>query len=195
VKFDWSGGDAGSGVDHYEFGLKTDAGAYVSLSSTLASATYTRTVRTGHTYRARVRAIDVAGNIGAWVSGSTFRLTAYQESSAAIRWSGTWRAGVNTAFWGGRDRYATATGAKASLTFTGRSFAWVGSLGPSRGWVNVYVNGRFVKSVNLHATTNAYRRVLFSTSWPTAASRTVTIRISGTARHPRGDVDAFVVGS
>ena len=195
VKFDWSGSDAGSGIDRYEFALKTDAGTYATLSSTLTSATYTKALRTGHTYRAQIRAIDVEGNIGAWVQGPSFRLTARQESSSAIHWTGTWHTGSNTSFWGGHDRYATAAGAKASLTFSGRSFAWVGSVGPSRGWANVYVNGTLVTSVNLHAATTAHRRVLFSTSWSTAASRTVTIRISGTAGHPRGDVDAFVVGS
>jgi hypothetical protein len=195
VKFAWSGTDTGSGVDRYEFAVKTDSGAYVTLSSSLTSATYTSALRTGHTYRARVRAIDVAGNTGAWVAGVSFRLTAYQESSWAIHWTSTWHTGSNTSFWGGHDRYATAAGAKASLTFTGRKFAWVGSVGRSRGWAKVYVNGVFVKSVNLYAATSAHRRVLFSTSWSSATSRTVTIRISGTAGHPRGDLDAFVVSS
>jgi hypothetical protein len=143
----------------------------------------------------RVRAIDEAGNVGAWAYGTSFRLTTYQESSRSIRWTGTWRTGTSPTFWGGRDRYATLAGAKGSLTFTGRSFAWVGSVGPTRGWARVYVNGRLVKSINLRAATNAHQRILFATSWSTATRRTVTIRISGTPGHPRGDVDAFIVGS
>ena len=127
--------------------------------------------------------------------GSAFKLTAYQESSSAVHWSGTWHTGSSTSFWGGHDRYASAAGAKASVTFSGRSFAWVGSVGPSRGWAKVYVNGVLVKSVNLNAAANANRRILFTTTWSTARSRTITIRISGTAGHPRGDVDALIVGS
>jgi hypothetical protein len=195
VRFGWSGSDATSGVGHYEFALSTDGGAYTTLSSALASPTLDRALATGHSYRARVRAIDVAGNVGVWAYGSAFRLTAYQESSSAIHWSGTWRTGSSTSFWGGHDRYASAAGAKASLTSSGRSFAWVGSVGPSRGWAKVYVNGVLVKSVNLNAAANANRRILFTATWSTARSRTVTIRISGTAGHPRGDVDAFLTGS
>lgn len=195
VRFAWSGADVGSGVDHYEFGLNVDGGAYTTVSSSLLSPTLTRALAAGHTYRARVRAIDGAGNVGAWTYGSAFKLSGYQESSRAIRWTGTWRTGTSPSYWGGRDRYATAAGARAGLTFTGRSFAWVGSVGPSRGWARVYVNGTLVRSVNLYAPTNVNRRILFATSWSVARSRTITIRISGTAGHPRGDIDALVVGS
>jgi hypothetical protein len=194
-RFAWSGSDVGSGVHHYEFGLSTDGGAYSTLAGALSTPTFDRALAAGHSYRARVRAIDVAGNVGAWAYGSAFRLTAYQESSSAVHWSGTWRTGSSTSFWGGHDRYASAAGAKASLTFSGRSFAWVGSVGQSRGWAKVYVNGVLVKSVNLNAAANANRRILFATTWSTARSRTITIRISGTAGHPRGDVDAFLTGS
>ena len=96
---------------------------------------------------------------------------------------------------GRQARYATQAGATASITFTGRAFTWVGAVGPTRGTARVYVNGTFVKSVDLHATTAAARRLVYSVAWSTAALRTVTIRISGTAGHPRGDVDAFVTGS
>jgi hypothetical protein len=195
VRFAWSGSDAGSGIGHYELALSTDGGAYATVSSVLTSPTLDRALAVGHSYRAAVRATDVAGNVGAWAYGSAFRLTAYQESSSAVHWSGIWRTGSSTSFWGGHDRYASAAGSKASLTFTGRSFAWVGSVGPSRGWAKVYVNGVLVKSVNLNAATNANRRILFATTWSTARSRTITIRISATAGHPRGDVDAFIVGS
>jgi hypothetical protein len=195
LKFAWSGSDATSGVDRYEGALSTDGGAYTTIGPSLTTPGFTRALASGHAYRLRVRAIDEAGNIGAWAYGTSFRLTTYQESSRSIRWSGTWRTGTSATFWGGQDRYATAAGAKGSLTFSGRSFAWIGSVGPSRGWARVYVNGGLVKSVNLSAATNAHRRILFATSWSTAASRTVTIRISGTAGHPRGDIDAFIVGS
>ena len=195
LRFAWSGSDATSGVDRYELALSTDGGSYTTLSSSLTAPTLTRALPSGHTYRVRVRAVDKAGNRGAWAYGTSFRLTRYQEWSHSIRWTGTWRTGTNTSFWGGRDRYATAAGAKGSLTFTGRAFAWIGSVGPTRGWARVYVNGHLVKSINLRAANNAHRRILFATSWSKSTSRTVTIRISGTAGHPRGDIDAFIVGS
>ena len=195
IRFSFSGSDATSGIDHYELALSTDGGAYATVSSSLTAPTLTRPLASGHTYRARVRAIDGAGNVGAWAYGASFKLTTHQESSRSMRWTGTWRTGTSASYWGGHDRYATAAGARGGLTFTGRSFAWIGSVGPSRGWARVYVNGALVKSINLHAATSAHRRILFATSWSTVASRTVSIRIGGTTGHPRGDIDAFIVGS
>jgi hypothetical protein len=195
VRFTWSGSDSGSGIDHYQLALNTDGGSYATLSSSLTSPSYTRALAAGHTYRARVRAIDKAANVGAWTYGSSFRLTAYQESSARISWSGSWHTASSTSYWGGRQRYATAAGAKASLTFTGRNIAWVGSVGPTRGWARIYINGVYVKSISLYATSAASRRVLFTKSWSTSATRTITIRVSGTTGHPRVDVGAFVVAT
>jgi hypothetical protein len=193
--FAWSGSDSGSGVDHYQLALSTDGGSYSTLSSSLTSPSYTRGLAPGHTYRARARAIDKAGNVGAWAYGSSFRLTAYQESSARISWSGSWHTASGTSYWGGHERYATGAAAKASLTFTGRNVAWVGSVGPTRGWARVYVNGVYVKSISLYAASAASRRVLFTRSWSSSATRTITIRVSGTTGHPRVDLDAFVVAS
>ena len=195
VLFSWTGSDALSGIGHYEFGLSTDGHAYTATNSSLASPTLTLGLTAGHTYRARVRAVDVAGNIGAWVYGTSFKLSAYQESSRSITFTGSWKTGNSTAFWGGHDRYASGAGARATLTLTGRSFAWLGSTGPSRGYAKVYVNGVLVKTINLNAATTTNHKILFATTWSSSASRTVSIRISGTAGHPRGDVDALIVGS
>ena len=194
IRFHWSGIDTGSGAGQYRTELSIDGRAYAAVGSPTA-ATLTLALATGHSYRIRVRAVDRAGNVGAWSYGSTFELRAYQETSRAIHWTGPWHAGASTSYWGGAARYARAAGAKASLTFNGRTFAWIGAIGPTRGWARVYVNGTLVASINLHAANAAPRRILFATSWSTARSRTVTVRLSGTPGHPRGDVDAFVVGS
>jgi hypothetical protein len=86
-------------------------------------------------------------------------------------------------------------GATASLTFTGRSFAWVASRSVVAGSARIYVNGTYIASVNLHAASSTARVVMFSKAWTTAATRTVTVRVLGTIGHPRVDVDAFVTGS
>jgi hypothetical protein len=195
VRFRWSGSDSGSWIARYQLALSTDGGSYATLASSLTSASYSRALAAGHTYRARVRAIDGAGNVGAWAYGTSFHLSSYQESSSRIHWSSSWHSASSTAYWGGHERYATAAGAKASLTFTGRSVAWVGSLGPTRDWARVYINGTLVESINLRTASTSHRRVLFSKSWSTSATRTITIRVSGTSGHPCVDVDAFVVGT
>lgn len=195
VRFAWIGTDAGSGVATFDVDLKTDAGPFVSIGSALTAANLSRALAPGHAYRIRVRATDHSDNIGDWTLGQTFTIGRFQESSSAIHWHGTWWSAANASYWGGHDRYARQAGATASLTFTGRSFAWVGSVGPSRGRARIYIDGKLVASLDLHAATAQARRLLFTTAWSTSVRRTVTIRISGTAGHPRGDVDALVTGS
>jgi hypothetical protein len=149
----------------------------------------------GHTYRFRVRAVDNAGNVGAWAYGSTFRLSSAQGSSSRIDYTGTWKTSTSSSFWGGSSRYAVAAGAKAKITVTGRSFAWIASVGPTRGTARVYVNGTLVATVNLQSSSTATRRVVFSKTWATSATRSIVIRVSGTTGHPRVDVDALVWGT
>jgi hypothetical protein len=195
TKFTWTGTDATSGIGHYQAALSTDGGAYSTISTTLTSAQLTRNLAAGHSYRLRTRAIDKAGNVGAWAYGSTFTVKAYQETSSSIVRSGSWSISSSASYWGGAERFANDAGASAKLTFTGRSFAWVGSVGPSRGSARVYVNGVLVKTISLYSASTAHRRVLLSLSWSTAVSRTVKIVVVGTVGHPRVDVDALVTGT
>jgi hypothetical protein len=193
TRFSWTGADARSGIDHYQFALSTDGGLYRLINGSLASPALTKTLASGHRYRAGVRAVDRAGNVGAWTYGPSFRVSRYEETSGTIRWSSGWRTATSSAYSGGHSRFASGAGSGATFTFSGRSVAWVGSVGPTRGWASVYVNGALVASVNLFATSTHNQRVLFSKTWSTSAARTIRIRISGTVGHPRGDIDAFVV--
>lgn len=195
VKLSWTGSDATSGIARYEAALKTDAGAYSTLSTSLTSATLTRGLAPGHTYRLRVRPVDKAGRVGAWVEGASFRVSSFQEGSGSIVRTGTWSLASSSSYWGGAERRASGAGASARITFTGRAFAWVGTVSPSSGSAKVYVNGALVKTVSLYNASTAYRRVVVQLSWATSASRTVRIVVSGTAGHPRVSVDAFLTGT
>jgi hypothetical protein len=191
VRLAWSGADATSGVDRYQLAQSSDGGPYAMVSTT-PTPSLTRALAPGHAYRFRVRAIDHAGNVGSWAYGTSFLESAAQESSSRITWSRTWRVGSSPSYWGGRARFATAAGAKATIKVTGRSFAWVASTGPTRGSARIYVNGVLVKTVSLYATTSSARQVVFATSWSTLATRTIVIRVVGTAGHARVDLDTLV---
>jgi hypothetical protein len=195
VRFTWTGSDTGSGVDRYVAAISKDGGAYSVISNSLPSPALTRYLPAGHTYRLRVRAVDNAGNVGPWVAGSIFRLKAFQDSSASIDRDGGWSTSTNANYWGGTERLATNAGAKAKLTFTGRSFAWIGSVGPSRGSAKVYVDGNLVETVSLYSPTTSHRHVLVDLSWGSSASRTIKIVVVGTAGHPRVNIDALVTGT
>jgi hypothetical protein len=195
LRVPWSGSDTTSGIARYELQESADGGAWTTVSTTLTAPTIHRSLASQHTYRFRVRAVDNAGNLGAWAIGSTFRLSRYSERSQAIAYSGTWSTMSSPAYWGGQARRSGSADARATLTFTGRSVAWVARTGPNRGVARVYVNGTRVATIDLYSATTQTQRIVWTGNWTTSASRRITIRVSGTARRPLVDVDAFVAAN
>lgn len=195
LRVPWSGSDATSGIARYELLQSTDGGAWTTVSTTLTGPTVDRSLASLHTYRFRVRAIDKAGNVGAWVFGSTFRLSRYSEFNSAIRYSAPWATVSSPAYWGGAAKRSGTAGARATLTFTGRAAAWVARTGPNRGVASVYVNGTRVATIDLSSPTYHNQRVVWARNWSTSAARTITIRVAGTSGHPLVDLDAFVTAN
>ena len=195
VRLAWSGSDTTSGIDRYELAQSTDGGGWTSVSTSLTATSLDRALAHGHAYRFRVRAVDTAGNVGAWMTGPTFRLTHYGESSSKVTYSGSWSTSTSSVYWGGKARASSQAGAKATLTFTGRSVEVVSRKGPARGKAQIYVNGVLKATVDLYASSYQNQRVVWAGSWSSSASRTITVRVLGTAGRPRVDLDAFVVGS
>jgi hypothetical protein len=97
------------------------------------------------------------------------------------------------AYLGGQATWSTQKGATASLTFTGIGISWIGPVGPTRGKARIYVDGRYVKTVETYAAQFDPSRVLFSTTYTTEKARTLKIVVVGTRGHPMVAVDALVV--
>jgi hypothetical protein len=192
VRIAWSGSDVGSGIDHYELVQRIDGGPWVPTSLTGTSTT--RSLY-GHTYQFGVRAIDRAGNVGAWVYGSSFKIAGVSQASSAVHYAGSWTTSTSTQWWGGTARSSSKAGSTASYTFTGKSIAWVGLKASNRGKANVYVNGVLKATVDLRSTTVQKQVVVWAANYSTSARRTVTIKVLGTSGRPRVDVDGFIVGS
>jgi hypothetical protein len=192
LRVPWTGADATSGIARYDFAQSTGGGPWTTISTTLTSPTIDRSLTPLHSYRFGVRAIDKAGNVGPWAIGSTFRLSRYSEFNSAIRYSGSWSTVSSAAYWGGAAKRSGTAGARATLTFTGRTVAWVARTGPNRGLATVYVNGTKVATLDLYSATYRNQRVVWARNWSTSATRTVTIRVAGTSGRPLVDVDAFV---
>ena len=117
----------------------------------------------------------------------------YADQSGAIAWTGTWKVAGHSAYGGDRAKYATAAGATATLKFTGRGVAWLGPVGPTRGQARVRVDGKHVKTVNLHRRSFDARAVVFEAYWSTSGAHTVTIEVVGTKGRPMVALDEFVV--
>lgn len=195
VHLGWTGADNFSGVARYILAQSTDGHAYSIVSTTLTSPGTSRNLAPGHAYQFRVRAIDHAGNAGWWAIGSRLHLAAYQQTNAAVHYLGSWGTSTDPLWWGGTATSSTTAGSIASLTFTGRSFAWIALKASNRGKAQVFVNGVLTATVDLYSTMTQSQRVVWAANWSTAAARTVLIKVLATAGRPRVDLDGIVTGS
>jgi hypothetical protein len=199
VEVTWSGSDQGAGLSLYELGQRRDSGAWgaaqpVPANEAGGEAAVTRSVAPQYGYTFRVRARDSAANQSGWALGRKVNIKRLQEASAQIKYQGRWTRPSTAAYWGGAAMRSTAAGANASLTFSGRSFAWVARTGPDRGKAAIYVNGVLVQTVDLYSPTVRSRRVVFAEHWETSGNRTVSIRVLGTAGRPTVELDALLTG-
>lgn len=121
--------------------------------------------------------------------------TTYQETSATLDYSGEWASAEHSNYLGGQALWSTEKGASASIRFTGIGISWIGPTGPTRGRARLYVDGRFVKTIDTYAANFDPSRVLFSTTYTTQKPRTLKIVVAGTKGHPMIAIDALVVRS
>lgn len=190
----WTASDpGGAGVRTYEVTRSIDGGAFETLATGVTARSLPVSVTPGHTYRFAVRAIDNAGNVGAWVAGSTFRAYLPQDTYTSLGWSGAWATAADATASGGSTRSATTAGARVSYTFTGRAIGWVTTFGPTRGLAKVYIDGVLVATVDCVAATAIPRRVAFGKAWSSSGTHTIRVVVVGTSHRPRVDVDAFEV--
>ncbi|HUF85256.1 MAG TPA: N-acetylmuramoyl-L-alanine amidase [Acidimicrobiia bacterium] len=194
TRLSWSGSDVGpAGIASYDVARSFDGGAFKTIASGLTSPALDVWPKPGHTYRYEVRARDKAGNVGAWKAGPTLRSKLIQQTKASIVYRGGWTTAFSSKFSGGSVRYATAAGAKAKLTTTARSLAFVTTRGPNRGAAKVFIDGVLAATIDLYAPTLTTRYVAFSRTWSSAGKHTIRIVVVGTAGRPRVDLDAFEV--
>lgn len=192
VKTSWSATDE-KGVTGYTLQRQVDGGTWstVSLSSGTA-ASIAQSLTLGASYRYRMRASDANGNTSAWAYGPTFTGRRTQQSSTAVKYSGTWTTGSGTTYSGGSVKYTKSRGASVSYTFTGSSIAWVSSKSSSRGSAYVYIDGVYKATVSLYASSYQAQRIVYAYNWSTNGTHTIRIVNKATSGHPRIDVDAFI---
>ena len=163
-----------------------------TLTAATTATSLDRSLAFGKTYRYRVRAHDRAGNTGAYVDGPLVKPKLVQQSpSTAVTYGGTWSTTSSSAASGGTTRYATKAGAWVQYTFTGRALAVVAPKGSSRGSVKAYVDGVYVGTISAYRSSSQSKIVLFARNWGSSGSHKVKLVLTGTAGHPRFDIDAF----
>jgi hypothetical protein len=191
VSITWAGTDSASGISHYDLEESVDGGAF-SLVASPATATATVNLNPGHSYQFEVRATDKAGNVSGFTVGSTFTLTAFQETASAISYTTGWTRQALTGSYGGAVKFATAGGNRATFPFTGSQVAVVSTIGTNRGSATVSLDGGTATTVSTNGTALKTAMVVY-TKTVTAGTHSLLLNVLGTAGHPRVDVDGFLV--
>jgi hypothetical protein len=194
TRLTWSGADlGGSGVRRYELAMSRNGGSYATVSTGLLRPAANVVLVRGDSYRFRVRAVDFAGNKGAWTYGSTFSTALVQQTSSSVTFSRDWKTLKDARYSGGSTRVRSIRGAAARYRFTGRAVGLVSTLGATRGKARIYVDDHYVATIDLKASATTYRSVVWSKSWTSRGTHTVRVVVVGTSGRPRIDVDAFAV--
>lgn len=119
----------------------------------------------------------------------------YQEWDPAITYTGTWVDCCRTSrTWSeGRAAVTNIAGARANFRFTGTSVSWISSAKDSIGSGNVYLDGVFVRNVNLSRNfpNEDYQFEAFRVDGLTNGPHTLTIEATGNGGYIV--IDAFDV--
>ncbi|MFL5674349.1 MAG: phosphodiester glycosidase family protein [Chloroflexota bacterium] len=186
--------EIGTGVAKYELRRKLDGGAWSDVPlPTPTGLSVAQGLPPGRAVQYEVRATDGAGNVGPWRTGNGFHVRLASETAAAVTYGGLWSSSSSSANLGGTIKSASTAGKTATFTFTGSQIAWIAPRGPTRGSARVSVDGKAVATVSLHTTTNQTRRAVFTYSWSGTGRHRITIRVLGTAGHPRVSIDGFAI--
>ncbi len=194
IRIAWSIADPGSGVATMRLERSVNGGTFTPVTLTSSAArSVSHTLTYGRRYQYRLTATDNAGNQATWALGPAFTPTLYTEGSSRVAYAGTWRVAGSSSYLGGRARYASAARHRATITLSGLAVAWVSTAARTRGSARVYADGVLQGTYSTYRSATTYRRVITGRTFPATGSHTFRIEVVGTARHPRVDVDSFVV--
>jgi hypothetical protein len=106
----------------------------------------------------------------------------FGDTSERIHYGRSWSTARYPGYSNDRVRYAQRSGAALTFSFRGRTVSWIGPVGPTRGRARVYVDGKFVRTVDLHAGGFRARKLLFTKSWSKSHQHTLRILVASHAR-------------
>ena len=189
----WSASDLGSGVSGHELEVRVNGAAFtpVVIDPTAAATTYA--LANGASYQFRARSVDAEGNWSAWKTGPSVSAKLVQQTASSVTFSSGWKGTTASAYSGGSAKYASKKGATVTFKATGRVFSFITTKGPSRGKAKVYVDGKYVVTIDLKAATTTYRVQAWTKTFSSAKSHTIKIVVLGTSGRPRVYADAFAV--
>jgi hypothetical protein len=145
----------------------------------------------GHSYRFLVHAFDEAGNASRAAVGYRFKARVFQERSRAVSYSGRWSQVYRSAASADHVAVPRSGPVLSRLAFYGKGIAFVAPTSPEGGSAAVFVDGRYVRTVDLTSTEPQERQVVFTQRFWSLQWHRIAVRpLAGPVQVP---VDAFVV--
>jgi hypothetical protein len=144
----------------------------------------------GHSYRFLVHAFDAAGNASPAAIGPRFRMRVIQERNPAVSYTGRWRRVFR---WQASARHIASprsVEAGSRLVFRGRAIALVSPTSLDGGRARIFIDRRYVGTIDLASATPTQRQVVFSRRLRRGWHRIAVNPVPGSGPVP---VDAFVV--
>jgi hypothetical protein len=195
VTLAWKGHDNLSGICRYRVHQKINTGSVVSVvPARPTNTTVARSIAPGtKVYHYSVQPVDCSDNTPGYIFGKTARIVMHQNANGGIAYRGVWHKLRSPGTSGGTITSTSQKNASASLKFTGRQVAWVASKSALRGKARVWIDGKAIKTVDLHSKTLLRRRVVFTRGWTTNGNHTIRIVCLATKGRPAVDIDALLV--
>jgi hypothetical protein len=127
----------------------------------------------------------------AW-SGS-YQTRVFQESTVLAKYVGTWNRQQGDQFMGSYAAISTQAGAAVDFSFTGSAVSWIGPEGPNQGKARVYLDGRYVRTVDTYSRNPRPRESLFTALFSDVTDHTLSIHVLASTAGRVVTMDAFVV--
>jgi len=194
VNISWVAAQSERGIASYRLDLRTD-GTWSTVAKHLPPSTVKQLkVAVGHQYAVRLQATDVRGHKSQRVTSQPFSVMRTDQTSPEVRFSSGFTEASLAHSSGGTVNWSAHKGSKAVFSFTGRSVAFVSTLGPDRGKAKIAIDGKRAGAVKLDAASLKAGQVVFSAS-VSPGRHTISVKVAknGPAGVERVDIDAFLV--
>jgi uncharacterized delta-60 repeat protein len=177
--FGWSASDDNTGIARFDI-IRNFANynsstfsSYRLLFSASPSSGPSVALTPGYTYCFEARAVDYAGNVGAYGAPSCIELPV---DDRVLSLHGSWTSASSTRDYMGTLRQSTVAGSTLTLPVAYRHLAVVVTSCSTCGSLGVYLGSTLIATVNTFSSVTHYQRVIEVDSSATVKSGTLTLR-------------------
>lgn len=133
------------------------------------------TGKSGSTASTTARSINI-DTITVLGGSSTYTV---EDSHTTARKVGTWSTAKSNSYSGGTAVYSSNAGSTLELPFTGNSVKIVAVKAANRGLFDVYIDGKFDKTVNTYASRTQYKSVVYEKTGLPSGAHKIKIVVKG----------------